>query len=159
VFRFRTYFSELTNLFGQLVGFLWGGIGPTQGLYLHTGQHNTEKRGHIRASSGIRTHDPSVRATEDSTCLTPLGHWFISWRYDNCTEHRVEWWIECAWLIVKYMAKGSWSRPNGTVQLFTATTEENHENDSRYRLPRPRFKRDLRTRSVNPTATSQRSVN
>jgi hypothetical protein len=33
-------------LFGQLVGLLGRGIGPTQGVYLHTGQHNTEKRGH-----------------------------------------------------------------------------------------------------------------
>jgi hypothetical protein len=32
------------SLFGQLVGLLGRGIGPTQGLYLHTGQHNTEKR-------------------------------------------------------------------------------------------------------------------
>jgi len=34
------------NLFGQLVGLLGRGINPTQGLYLQTGQHNTEKRGH-----------------------------------------------------------------------------------------------------------------
>jgi len=34
------------NLFRQLVGLLGRGICPTQGLYLHTGQHETEKRGH-----------------------------------------------------------------------------------------------------------------
>jgi hypothetical protein len=28
----------------------------------------------IHASSGIRTHDPSVRASEDSSCLRPHGH-------------------------------------------------------------------------------------
>jgi hypothetical protein len=28
----------------------------------------------IRASSGIRAHDPSIRAREDSSCLRPLGH-------------------------------------------------------------------------------------
>jgi hypothetical protein len=28
----------------------------------------------IHALSGIRTHDPSVRASEDSSCLRPLGH-------------------------------------------------------------------------------------
>jgi hypothetical protein len=32
--------------------------------------HNTE----IRVSSGIRTHDHSVRASEDSSCLRPCGH-------------------------------------------------------------------------------------
>jgi hypothetical protein len=28
----------------------------------------------IHASSWIRTHDPSVRVSEDSSCLTPRGH-------------------------------------------------------------------------------------
>jgi hypothetical protein len=28
----------------------------------------------IHASSGIRTHEPSVRAGEDSSCLKPRGH-------------------------------------------------------------------------------------
>jgi hypothetical protein len=32
--------------------------------------HNTG----IHALSGIRAHDPSVRAGEDSSCLRPLGH-------------------------------------------------------------------------------------
>jgi hypothetical protein len=46
LFRFRIYFLKLMNLFKHLVGLLGRGIGPTQGLYIHTGQHNTEKRGH-----------------------------------------------------------------------------------------------------------------
>jgi len=29
---------------------------------------------HIHVSRGIRTHDPSVLAAEDRTCLSPLGH-------------------------------------------------------------------------------------
>jgi len=62
------------NLFGQLVGLLRRGISPTQGLYL--GQHKHRKtRTHIHASCGTRTHDPSVRTAEDSTCLRALGHW------------------------------------------------------------------------------------
>jgi hypothetical protein len=32
------------------------------------------KRTDIHALSGIRTHDPSVRAGEDSSCFRPLGH-------------------------------------------------------------------------------------
>jgi len=46
LFRFRNYFSETSEPSGQLVGPLGREISPTQGLYLHTGQHNTEKRGH-----------------------------------------------------------------------------------------------------------------
>jgi len=32
-------------------------------------QHRKTQDTHIHASSGIRTHDPSVRAVEDCTCL------------------------------------------------------------------------------------------
>jgi hypothetical protein len=59
----------------QTVGLLGRVISPSQGRYLHTGQHryrtNTHTNTHV--SSGIRTHDPSVRAREDSSCLRPRG--------------------------------------------------------------------------------------
>jgi hypothetical protein len=42
----QNLFSETYESIGQLVGLLVRWIGPTQGLYLHTGQHKTEKRGH-----------------------------------------------------------------------------------------------------------------
>jgi hypothetical protein len=40
---------------------------------LHTQQHKQNKRTHrhIYALSGIRTHDPSIRAGEDGLCLRP----------------------------------------------------------------------------------------
>jgi len=65
------------NLFGHLMGLLCRGISPTQGLYLRvTTQHRkTQTHTHIYASRGIRTHDPSVRAAEDSTSLRLRGHW------------------------------------------------------------------------------------
>jgi hypothetical protein len=44
LFRFWIYFSEIYGPIGQLVGLLGRGIGPTQGLYLYTGQYNTGKR-------------------------------------------------------------------------------------------------------------------
>jgi hypothetical protein len=58
------------------VGLLGPMISSSQGLYLYT---NTEKRTHtqtlnIHALSGIRTQDPSFRASEDSACLRPLGY-------------------------------------------------------------------------------------
>jgi hypothetical protein len=58
----------------QTVGLLGWGISPSQGRYLHTGQHRHRINGHtdIHALSGIRTDDPNVRASEDSSCLTPL---------------------------------------------------------------------------------------
>jgi hypothetical protein len=50
-------------------------ISPSQGRYLHTGQHKRRINAQtdIHALSGIRTHDPSVRANEDSSCLRPRG--------------------------------------------------------------------------------------
>jgi hypothetical protein len=55
--------------------------GPSQGFCLNTGQHehirNARTYTHtpnIHALSGIPTHEPSVRASEDSSCLRPLGY-------------------------------------------------------------------------------------
>jgi hypothetical protein len=53
---------------------------PSPGRYLHTGQHKLRINAHtdIHALSGIQTHDPSVRASENSSCLRPratvIGH-------------------------------------------------------------------------------------
>jgi hypothetical protein len=61
----------------QAVGLPVRGITPSQSLYLHTEQHKHRINAHntdIRALSGIRTHNPSVRASEDSSCLRPRGH-------------------------------------------------------------------------------------
>jgi hypothetical protein len=48
----------------ESVGLLGRGISPSQGRYLHTGQHRHPCLG------GIRTHVPSVRASEDSSYLS-----------------------------------------------------------------------------------------
>jgi hypothetical protein len=60
----------------QMVGLLGWVISLSQGLYLITGQHTrTRTRVHapnIHALSGIRTHVPSFRASEDSSSLRPL---------------------------------------------------------------------------------------
>jgi hypothetical protein len=44
--------------------------------YLHTGQHKHRINSHtgIRALSEIRTYDPSVWASEDSSCFRPRSH-------------------------------------------------------------------------------------
>jgi hypothetical protein len=72
LFLFQNLFSET---YGELVGLLGRGIGPTQGLYLQTGQHNTEKRGHIfMPLVGFELMIP-VFERLNTTCLRPLGHW------------------------------------------------------------------------------------
>jgi hypothetical protein len=43
---------------------------PTQGNTNRINAHNTD----IHVLSGIRTHDPSVRVSEDSSCFRPRGH-------------------------------------------------------------------------------------
>jgi hypothetical protein len=63
--------SQTVQLLGRV-------ISSSQVLYLNKRQHkHTEKRTHtsnIHALIGIRTHDPGLRASEDSTCLRPLGY-------------------------------------------------------------------------------------
>jgi hypothetical protein len=63
------------NLFTQTVGLLGRGISSSQGRYLHTGQHKRRinEQTDIHSLSGIRIHDPSVRASEDSSCLRRRG--------------------------------------------------------------------------------------
>jgi hypothetical protein len=60
---------QFLDLFTQSVGLLGRGISPSQVRYLHT-EHKHRINAHdIHVSSGILTHDPSVRAVEDSSCL------------------------------------------------------------------------------------------
>jgi hypothetical protein len=73
-------FIQFRNHFSQTVGLLGRVISPSQGRYLHMGQHKENKRIHtpiIHALSGIRTHDPSVRASEDSSYLRPRDYCFL----------------------------------------------------------------------------------
>jgi len=64
------------NLFLEiLVGLLGWGIGPSQGLYMHRTAQHGKTRTYIYASSGIRTHAPSVREVKDGTCPRQRGHW------------------------------------------------------------------------------------
>jgi hypothetical protein len=67
---------QFLNLFRQQVGLLGNGVSPSQGRYLHTELHKHRIHAHtdIHALSRIRTHDPSVRASEDSSCLRSRGH-------------------------------------------------------------------------------------
>jgi hypothetical protein len=69
-------FFSFVIMFTQSVGLLGRVIIPSQGRYLHTGQHKHRINAHIyiHALSRIQTQDPSVRASEDSSCLRPRGH-------------------------------------------------------------------------------------
>jgi hypothetical protein len=52
----------------QSVGLLGRGVSPSQGRYLHTGQHKHRINAYtdIHALSGIRTHNAGVRADKDN---------------------------------------------------------------------------------------------
>jgi hypothetical protein len=68
---------QFRNIFLYTVGLPGWGIIPSQGPYLHTGQHKHRIDAHtdIHALSWIWTHDLSVRESEDSSCLKPRGHY------------------------------------------------------------------------------------
>jgi hypothetical protein len=63
-------FSYAVFCFTQTEGLLGRVISPWRGRYLHTRKHKRTINAHtnIHALSGIRTHDPSVRASEESSC-------------------------------------------------------------------------------------------
>jgi hypothetical protein len=65
--QFRNHFSQTVGLLGRV-------ISPSQGRYLNIRQHKRIHTPNIHALSGIKTHDPSVRASEDSSCLRPRGY-------------------------------------------------------------------------------------
>jgi hypothetical protein len=71
-----TAFSDFWS-YTQLVGPLGQENSLSQDRYLHTEQQkhriNAYNIDH-HAFSGIRTHEPSFRASEDSSCLTPCDH-------------------------------------------------------------------------------------
>jgi hypothetical protein len=70
LFQFLDPIHSRKDSFGRVVS-------PSQGLYLQTGQHKLRINAHntdSHASSGIATHDPSDRASEDSSCLRSRGH-------------------------------------------------------------------------------------
>jgi hypothetical protein len=93
-------------IFTQMIGLLGRVIRPPQGRYLHTGQHkhgiNTYTD--IHALSGIPTHDPSVQASKDSSCLRARGHrdrhlselLFIAKQRTQCHIFMLKKWKFCA---------------------------------------------------------------
>jgi hypothetical protein len=86
VFSFFLYVSTTLVDLGLFFSFLtlytadrtpWTWDNPSQGRYIHTGQHKHRINSHntdIHSLGGIRKHDPSVRASEDGSCLRPRGH-------------------------------------------------------------------------------------
>jgi hypothetical protein len=64
-----------------VVGLVGRGISPSQGLYLHTEKHK-HRINRLHALGWIRSHDSSVRGSEDSSCLRRRFHrdqlWFIA---------------------------------------------------------------------------------
>ncbi|KDR22844.1 hypothetical protein L798_00161 [Zootermopsis nevadensis] len=52
-------FFLVSLIYGHSVGLLGQGIGPSQGLYLNTGQHNTEKHPWLEWDSNPRSPRPS----------------------------------------------------------------------------------------------------
>jgi hypothetical protein len=68
-FSYVIFFTQTVELLGRV-------ISPSQGRYVHAGQHKHRINTHtnIHASSGIRTHDRSLGTSGNSSCLRARGH-------------------------------------------------------------------------------------
>jgi hypothetical protein len=66
-------FFSVSYSYTQSVGLLGREISTSQGRRLHT-EHEHRINADIHALIAIQTHNPSVRASEDSSCLRPRGH-------------------------------------------------------------------------------------
>jgi hypothetical protein len=98
----RTYFmtdvaEDATQLQNSVCSFL-SAMEPEESVtfaslvYFYNGRHDVRYNGRIlwNALSGIRTHDPSVRAGKDSSCLRRRGHYdrrFKTLVYLNISSH------------------------------------------------------------------------
>jgi hypothetical protein len=88
---------QFRNPFSQTVGLLGRVISSSQGRYLNTWQHKHRINSYthtpnIHSLSGIRTHDPSVQASEDSSCLRSRGY------CDQLPQTPLpEGWVRIAW--------------------------------------------------------------
>jgi hypothetical protein len=77
-------YSDLINFetYRQSVGPFGSVISPVvRPLHAENNTNAEETRTNIYALSGIRTHDPSVWAGEDISCLIPRGH---------CNRHSIK---------------------------------------------------------------------
>jgi hypothetical protein len=72
-------FFQVLNLFTHSVGLLGRGTSPSQDRYLNTGQHKHRIKAHRHSYlKWNRTHEPSVWAGEDGSCLRPRGHCYTA---------------------------------------------------------------------------------
>jgi hypothetical protein len=65
----QSFLLDLARFFNFLILYIVGLLWPGS-AYLHTEWTHTD----VHALSGIWTHDPSFRASEDHSCLRPCGH-------------------------------------------------------------------------------------
>jgi hypothetical protein len=85
--RVLCYFILWT--YTQSIGLLGRVIGPSQGLYLNTDQHEHRMNTHtpnINVRNRIRNHDHGVRASEDSSDFRPLGY---RDRHQTCFQYLI----------------------------------------------------------------------
>jgi hypothetical protein len=87
---------SVSSSYTQSLGLLGRGMSPSQSLYLHAEQHKHRINAHDtdnQALCGIRTYDPSVRRSEDSSCLRTRGH---------CDRFHYSWSLQISELLIKF---------------------------------------------------------
>jgi hypothetical protein len=94
--RFRFNLCNFLINLDIFVGLLGGVIGPPQGLYLHTGQHKTEKRRHI--SMPRMGFEPRIQVIQMSKTVFRVWHLF-------CMQQQA-----LGVVLASYLASDHWMR-------------------------------------------------
>jgi hypothetical protein len=116
-------FYSVSQSYAQPVELLGWGVSPSQGSYLHTEQNKQRIKADTHASSGTQTHDLSVWANKDSSCLSPRSH------YDRHGLNPLRLKPRCQWLEIArktadlYLARcySSWKKMAPTAILQNGT--------------------------------------
>jgi hypothetical protein len=115
---------QFYNHFYTYVRTPWTSHNPSQGHYLHTGQHKHRIKAYtnINTFSGICIHDPSVRGSENSSCLKAVFHQVrcnaAAWRTQVCV------FIRC----VDVLQRNAWARPQTALYTLRVGIAISHFN-------------------------------
>jgi hypothetical protein len=127
----RLTYGRFLKLFRHSLGLLGRGINPSQGLYLHrTTQHRRTRTNVHALLSGIRTHDPSVRAATVTGQLCIMSKVIIGHTWKKCK--RVILWTVVLPTVYKIQWTPNFHNATHILIPFTGSPQIQHTHHSNH---------------------------